>query len=259
MTTPPNDASDALGPLIATLHANRRPRVWSLIVTVFGDVALPRGGELPLSRLQVLLGRIGVEAGTVRTALSRLGHDGWVERRRDGRSSVYHLSARAAAETQAVLPLVYAPPQPSEVWGLHLGNRPDAHALEIGPMAWLAPADPSQEAFLSNRVTRSVPRNVLRPEHAAALTLLERDLAALPPNATSAFDQIEAAAARILLIHRWRRYALRFPQPLPGADPRAGVAQAYQALWNDSEAWFDGNADGLAPLPPQQAPQAKRF
>ncbi len=259
MTTRSPDASDPLAPLITTLHAERRPRVWSLIVTVFGDVALPRGGELPLSRLQVLLGRIGVEAGTIRTALSRLGRDGWVERRRDGRSSVYHLSARAAEETHAVLPLVYARPVASETWGLYLRDRPDGPALEIGPMAWLAPVQSGKEAVLEAPVGRSLPREVLTPEHRAALRLLEQDLAALPPTTAPVLDPLAAAAARILLIHRWRRYALRFPETLPGPDPRAGVAQTYRTLWRASEAWFDSDANGLVPLPPRAGSGPERF
>ncbi|MDJ0995254.1 MAG: hypothetical protein QNI90_16880 [Dinoroseobacter sp.] len=255
----PKVERDPLGPLIATLHVNQRPRVWSLIVTVFGDAALPRGGELPLSRLQVLLGRIGIEAGTIRTALSRLGRDGWVERRRDGRNSVYHLSDHAASETLDAMQQIYAPPVEVDRWGLHLGHAPNGPALAIGPAAWLAPARKGQSAFLAAPPLSPLPREVLSPEHQDALTLLERDLAVLPPATAVHFSPLDAAAARILLIHRWRRFALRFPQPLPGADARAGVAHAYRALWDASEAWFDSDADGLSPLPPRKAHDLSRF
>lgn len=252
--------TDPLAPLIETLYANRRPRVWSLIVTVFGDAVLPRGGELPLGRLQVLLGRVGVEPGTVRTALSRLGRDGWVTRRRSGRTSFYHMSARAEAETRAAMPRIYAAPREMRDWALFLGTPPEPPRLRIGPAAWLAPVPPDVGgAFLTGAPALALPREVLAPEHASALALLERDLAALPPQAAPALSPLDTAAARLLLIHRWRRFALRFPQPLPGADPHARVAAAYGALFQASEAWFDGFEDGLSPLPPRDAREPAPF
>jgi phenylacetic acid degradation operon negative regulatory protein len=245
---------DPLAPLIETLHAGRRPRVWSLIVTVFGDAVLPRGGEVPLGRLQILLGRMGVEAGTIRTALSRLGQDGWVARRREGRLSFYHLSESAAAETRAAMTQIYAPPTPADQWGLHLGVAPSGNALQIGPAAWLAPVNSGKDAFLSAAPLTSLPKRVLAPDHRAALELLEQDLSALPPEAPGALSPLDAAAARILLIHRWRRFALRYPQPLPAPDPRVRVASAYRALFDASEAWLDSKSDGLVEMP-SPAPQ----
>lgn len=257
--TSPTPETDRLGPLIDTLYANQRPRVWSLIVTVFGDAVLPRGGELQLSRLQVLLGRIGVEAGTIRTALSRLGRDGWVERRRAGRVSFYHLSARAEAETRQAMPQIYALPVAADRWGLHLGRAPDCAALQIGPAAWLAPGHAGASPVFEARIKHPFPREVLSPEHRAALALLDRDLAALPPETETGLSPLDAAAARILLIHRWRRFALRFPQPVPGEDPRTRVASAYGAMLPASEEWFGSDAEGLEPLPPAEATLTRRF
>ena len=76
---------DVLEPLITSLHAEGRLRVWSLVVTVFGDAVQHRGGRIATLRLQHLLERVGVEAGALRTALSRLTSDGWVVRDREGR------------------------------------------------------------------------------------------------------------------------------------------------------------------------------
>ena len=75
---------DPLAPLIETLTADGRLRVWSLVITVFGDSVEPRGGTISTARLGRLLGRIGVGSGALRTALSRLAGDGWVTAQRKG-------------------------------------------------------------------------------------------------------------------------------------------------------------------------------
>ena len=99
---------DPLAPLIASLHAQGRLRVWSLVITAFGDLVQHRGGEISLARLGRLLGRIGVEQGALRTALSRLARDGWVLSTRRGRASLAPreptVSARPPAGSMHRLP-----------------------------------------------------------------------------------------------------------------------------------------------------------
>lgn len=58
--------------LIERLHARGRPRVWSLVITVFGDAIVPRGGRVALATLQEVMERLRVEPGALRTAMSRL-------------------------------------------------------------------------------------------------------------------------------------------------------------------------------------------
>src|SRR5690606_23214363 len=71
-----NSADAALQALVGRLHATGRLRVWSLVITIFGDMIVPRGGRVALSVLQEITGRLGVEAGPVRTAMSRPGASG---------------------------------------------------------------------------------------------------------------------------------------------------------------------------------------
>ncbi|NBR89524.1 MAG: phenylacetic acid degradation protein, partial [Rhodobacteraceae bacterium] len=42
---------DPLAPLIDALHAEGRLRVWSLVITVFGDSVQHRGGRISTARL----------------------------------------------------------------------------------------------------------------------------------------------------------------------------------------------------------------
>lgn len=103
-TTPPAEAGTApaevealAAALLDRLHETQPLRVWSLIVTIFGDLVAPRGGEVWAGTLSDLLGLMRIDAAAVRAALSRLARDGWVERERQGRLSFYALSAAGRA------------------------------------------------------------------------------------------------------------------------------------------------------------------
>ena len=85
---------DPIEDLVGRLNSTKKLRVWSVIITFFGDAIVPRGGSVSAKTVQSLLGRMGIEAGAVRTAFSRLTSDGWVVREKIGRSSFFRLSAR---------------------------------------------------------------------------------------------------------------------------------------------------------------------
>ncbi|WP_102224004.1 PaaX family transcriptional regulator C-terminal domain-containing protein [Acidimangrovimonas sediminis] len=263
---------DPLAPLLASLSADGRLRVWSLVITVFGDAVRPRGGRVAAARLQRLMERLGVEAGALRTALSRLASDGWVERDREGRNSFYRLSVRGLGEFAPASGRIYAPARPDTGgdWTLALGGDPPGGAVVLGPGLWLvqtprgaAGADAAlsvtgrllaDPAALSDRLPT--------PDHREALSRLMSDLGALrsPPSAP-----LDAMAARVLLIHRWRRIVLRHPD-LPDAllppelrGARARVAAAYAALLPLSESWLDHDDAAFPAMPPANGTMAQRF
>ena len=58
---------------LLTSFERRRPmRAGSLIVTIYGDAIVPRGGSLWLGSLLDMMAGFGVDPGLVRTAVSRL-------------------------------------------------------------------------------------------------------------------------------------------------------------------------------------------
>ena len=256
---------DPLEPLIENLRAEGRPRVWSLVITAFGDLVQHRGGAVSNKRLNALLGRIGIEPGALRTALSRLDRDGWVDRERNGRSSLCRLSRVGLTQFDPATSVIYAPPRktPVAVWRLSV-------ALDKGvPTVRLTPADvPPLNSDLQvsgqvERVSDAYKSAFLEPAYRRALTVLDEDIAAIP----KALDPLDAAAARLLLIHRWRRIVLRFPEPEPALlpkdcplpDPRAAVARAYEMLSGPAEEWLSLPQNG-APSMPQADPNfAIRF
>jgi phenylacetic acid degradation operon negative regulatory protein len=84
----------AVAALLDRFHSLKPVRAWSLIITLYGDAVVPRGGRLWLGSLTEIMDLFGIDAGHVRTAMSRLTTDGWLERRRIGRNSYYRLSSR---------------------------------------------------------------------------------------------------------------------------------------------------------------------
>ena len=266
---------DPLDPVITALHSESRLRVWSLVITVFGDCVQHRGGAISTARLGRLLGRIGVEPGALRTALSRLGRDGWVDSARAGRLSHYRLSPSGLSRFTEATSRIYAPPRLTPVTEWALSSEGTAQtAVPLGGL-WLSPAQTAPPAAplarpafrLVGHITDLAPAmrdSLISPDHATALRHLHADLDSL---AGIAGDPLPHAAARILLNHRWRRIVLRFaelppellPTDLAGQDVRDRVAAAYLHLTPGAEAWLDSAGDDMAPMPPADESLANRF
>lgn len=239
--------------------------MWSLVITAFGDLVQHRGGAVSNVRLNALLGRIGIEPGALRTALSRLDRDGWVDRERNGRSSLCRLSQIGLAQFDPATSVIYAPPRAGAAgaWCMSI-------ALDKGvPTVQLTSADaPPKDADLQvtgqlEQVSDAYKAAFLEPAYRRALTVLAEDIAAIP----NAPDPLDAAAARLLLIHRWRRIVLRFPEPEPALlpddcplpDPRAAVARAYGMLYGPAEVWLSLPQNGAPGMPQADPSFATRF
>ena len=78
---------------IEQFKAGARGQAGSIIVTVFGDGVLPRGGRIWLGSLIHLLAPLGLAERLVRTAVFRLAQDDWLEAVVHGRRSDYRLTA----------------------------------------------------------------------------------------------------------------------------------------------------------------------
>jgi phenylacetic acid degradation operon negative regulatory protein len=82
----------AAAELTARFRRQRPLRSGSLIVTLFGDAIMPRGGAIALGSLIDLAAPFGLNERLVRTATARLAKDGWLKGRRAGKLSEYRLS-----------------------------------------------------------------------------------------------------------------------------------------------------------------------
>src|SRR5580692_3377386 len=96
--------------LVARFRHQRPLRAGSLIVTIFGDCIMPRGGAISLRSLIRVAAPFGLNERLVRTATARLAKEGWLEGRRVGNLSEYRLSAGGRERFAAATSRFYGGP-----------------------------------------------------------------------------------------------------------------------------------------------------
>lgn len=83
-------------------------RANSLIITIFGDALMPRGGTAWLGSLIGLAACFGISERLVRTGVYRLAREGWLASRTRGRRSYYSLTPAGQAKFEAAQRRIYA-------------------------------------------------------------------------------------------------------------------------------------------------------
>ncbi|GHD59993.1 phenylacetic acid degradation operon negative regulatory protein PaaX [Thalassobaculum fulvum] len=263
-------------------YPDRLPlRAAAFIVTLYGDVVVPRGGTLWIGNVIEACAEVGISETLVRTAVSRLVAAGRLSGSKAGRRSFYSLTPAARDEFERAAEILYAAPDEPTV---------DHKAADDWTVVMAAGADgrPAVEALARQGFGLAAPGVALRPGGAAPATadvapgLLVfqarltgttsqgtlKDLAAaawdLPALAAeydgfvALFSPIAAAlddagrgrlngalalAVRLLLVHAFRRTALRDPRlpatALPadwsGRTARRLFGAVYRALSPDAD------------------------
>ena len=254
-----------LAPVLAHLR-NEPSRTWSLIITVYGDAIAQRGGSVWLGTLLMFFQALDIGDGVVRTAMSRLAADKWLERKRVGRNSFYRLRSKGLAPFEAAARRIYsAVPEPwPGYFELLLPSDNDRQAMQdfgcgmIAPGVWIAPRPVVVEGLrlraegdsltLRALATRAWPLTALGESYARFVVIFTplRDFL----TGGGALLPIEAMTVRILLIHEYRRIVLRdpllprvvLPEDWPGDAARGVCADIYRAVLVASEAWLDEHA-----------------
>ena len=225
--------------------------------------------------------------------MSRLTADGWLERSRVGRNSFYRLGARGLATFEAATRHIYHPvasPWDGTLTLVVTGRDADRSeatvlaAADFGsplPGLWIAPGTRSVPSGAANPVVmeaRAEPDQARRLVAAAwpldlyaesyrafivTFSGLQVALAAGEP-----LGDAEAALARVLLIHAYRRIVLRdpllpaelLPSDWPGEAARRLCGDLYRAMLAPSERWFDvSGVTEHGPLPPAGHALGERF
>ncbi len=244
---------DPLQPFLDALHATGRLRVWSIVITVFGDAVEHRGGQIALRDLQRITDRIGIGEGALRTAMSRLAKEGWVEREKDGRNSTYRLSADRQLETADASKVIYRGTLGIGVrnWALVLDEGTDiVGALRLSRGAQVMPwrdGLSGDERFVLKASAEHVPdwvRTLVVPDAIGAqIGEVEMLLGKVPGK----LADLDALVLRVLLVHFWRRAVLRLPEyagdlmpPDWGANAvLARLGNVYAELWDGAERALD--------------------
>jgi phenylacetic acid degradation operon negative regulatory protein len=248
-----------------------------------------------MATITELLAAYDIDNGVVRTSMSRLASEAWVTREKVGRNSFYALTPLALAETQTAARRIYAPEHPSAPcgWRIYAAGRGGAGdrrrervdlarhgagALDknvyILPDAMSAPSPPTMTALSTAPLPDEAARKLVK--EAFALAEIEREysrfLVSYAPLAGDLGEvrriaDFDALALRVLLIHRFRRIALRDPgipsrylaPRWPGIVARETAGALWRALFAPSERWLDQNARSPGgELPPRQ-PSAPGF
>jgi len=120
-------------------------RAGSLIVSVFGDAVLPRGGTVWIGSLIKVLADFGVNERLVRTSVFRLTRDSWLEVDQVGRRSYYSLSDVGQQKFEQATARIYGDPRQTWTgdWCLVLlagldGGMKDTVRKELGWLGFAA-------------------------------------------------------------------------------------------------------------------------
>src|SRR5258708_27083751 len=205
-------------------------RTGSIVITMFGDAIVPRGGSVWLGTLLEFFKTLDADSGVVRTAMSRLASDGWLERHKVGRNSFYHLVKKGRQTFDAATRHIYDPP-PSDWTGrfelLLIANGWDREASREAlknagfgsplPGVWIAPSG----APIPEEAARAIRLEVSAEDDSGRRLLSESWPLDRPANAYLKFmktfeplrgwigrrgrlTDVDAFTARILLIHYYR-------------------------------------------------------
>lgn len=290
---------DLLAPLRLRFERRRPVRAGSLVVTLYGDAILPRGGSLWLGALNELMAPFGVGPGLVRTAMSRLVGEGLFARTRIGRNSYFRLSPSAAAEFAAASRRIYR--GGDVAWdgrwriavlaGEEAKDRQQARDRlagagfgQLAPNVMLRPCTGEpDDGVLPHGIAVVMTADCAGVEAAQRLATgawrlqdlagAYRDLAAdLAPIARRLEKGAPPPAAafqlRLLLVHEWRRIVLRdpqlpavlLPQDWPGRPARDLCRDIYLHVRDAADCWLDEHAVNEAgPLPAADAGVRSRF
>src|SRR6187551_1392203 len=212
-------------------------RTGSIVITVFGDAIVPRGGSVWLGTLLEFFEQLDTDPSVVRTAMSRLTADGWFERHKIGRNSFYRLVQSGRQTFDIATKHIYGPPATDWTGRFELlliGNGEDRDVSRESlknagfgsplPGVWVAPSGVPVPAEAAGAIRLEVSaeddsgRRLLSaswPLDRTADAYLKFMKTFEPLRAALArgtdLSEADAFTARILLIHHYRRVVLRDP------------------------------------------------
>jgi phenylacetic acid degradation operon negative regulatory protein len=260
---------------IKALHGESRPRIWSLIVTIFGDVVMQQGtrpapGPIWNGAILELLQLMKIEPGLVRTSLSRLVANDTLSRIKTGRNTYYELGEQSRKAFALASERIYGRQkvQPASRFDLVIIDRcPDRtqarKSMEKQGFRFIG-ATVALKARQGLMTTSTLPLQAIHAvaEPSKALSEAAREafkvealnegykrfLETFPAHQSEIGISDETAIiTRILLVHQFRRLILRDPhlptEALPldwtGEMARQRFDENLAALSPQTQAWTE--------------------
>ncbi len=209
------------------------PRVWSLLVSIFGDLAQAPQDRIDGPLLTRITQEMGIKPEAVRVALHRLRNDNWITSVKSGRTASHALTPFGRTQSQAVSPLIYSKledlPQDWQIAILPKAGEKPKDTSDLDRFVQLLPrvligdaqAKPQADALVvKGDSLPSWAKDALNDD--AALRQFEHlaeTLQRVDSNLQSLKEMsvLETAVLRCLIVHHWRRLVLRHPYLPPSA------------------------------------------
>ncbi|SMP02949.1 PaaX family transcriptional regulator C-terminal domain-containing protein [Shimia sagamensis] len=228
-------------------------KVWSVVVTILGDLLQSEEAWLSGPVLDALVGRLGINNQALRVAVHRLRRDGWIISEKRGRLSAHKLTPKGWDETEAVRAQIYGFAEATEVVWLAVGGPSltaaefletlPAQAVSLSARSALVAGSvrSNEDVLLSRFAPERLPKwavaalipDEMSAEYNALSTAVEYVLAHTTPEGI-----LDRAALRLVILHHWRRLRLRhgevqdavLPSDWSGARAQRLVMQALTRL-----------------------------
>ena len=100
--------SSAIDARLDAFAGLQRAQAGSLLLTVFGDLVIPRGSRVWIGSLIQLLSGLGVNERMIRTAVFRLAQENWLSAQAEGRRADYQLTEVGSQRISEASRRIYA-------------------------------------------------------------------------------------------------------------------------------------------------------
>ncbi|MGB1331097.1 MAG: hypothetical protein ACPG6M_00790 [Paracoccaceae bacterium] len=199
-------------PSVAHILGGDPPRVWSFIVTIFGDLAREDDRYISSRTLNRLTAEIGVKPEATRVALHRLRKEDWLESAKFGRESHYRLTNKGRKLSREAAPRIYGDTFDRPLWmalydpgsaapdGLRILSGMCLVAQEHKGAMNVALDHPLPQWMVDRLVEQDV-RNAANNLHQRLQTLAQ----------ISDLSNLDRVVLRLSIVHEWRRIILRVP------------------------------------------------
>lgn len=228
-----NGTADQIVQLL--IHDEPSPRVWSFLLTIFGDLAQHSNATISASVVNQLASEIGLKPEATRVALHRLKKEGWVESKRQGRTSDYKLTDWGLSEVRAASPRIYTEwPTNKRAWlvltGPANGDVTAANTskegrsetvIRINSSAYICATHPTtadafvQEILPESPLPQWISDKFCSPADVARTKAFHDKLRGvanlIQAEQSTYFTARQIALIRVLLVHEWRRLVLSWP------------------------------------------------